>query len=179
MVRNTIFEASLFPFDAVSLSYFVRSTCLLRTKWDKNIRCFGRTPRTSWQKHVEELAFWCGETRLLIRWVFFFVWWICLTSAVQRVYFGRSTCLLRSINVLTSAEVRQRHQVFLENSSDLLANLSGFLAKEMPWKGYVLRGNFFFVRLELSVIRSACQNKSGEFIEKPTAFYCFNAFWLG
>ena len=31
MVRNMIFEASLFPFDAVSLSYFVRSTCLLRT----------------------------------------------------------------------------------------------------------------------------------------------------
>ncbi len=30
----------------------------------------------------------------------------CLTSAVQRVYFGRSTCLLRPFNVLTSAVQR-------------------------------------------------------------------------
>ncbi len=45
----------------------------------------------------------------------------CLTSYVQRAYFVRSTCLLRTFNVFTSYEVRQTHQAFWENTSDFLA----------------------------------------------------------
>ncbi len=77
---------------------------------------------------------------------------VCLTSYVQRAYFVRSTCLLRTFNVFTSYEVRQTHQVFLENSSeflentsDLLANSSDFFTKEMPQKGKLMRGKTCFV----------------------------------
>ena len=83
---------------------------------------------------------------------------LCLTSVDQRVYFGRSTCLLRPFNVFTSTEVRQTHLMFWHNTSDLLANSCGSLgnfpqskaAKVAPyvWKvaahAVFLKINFYF-----------------------------------
>ena len=49
-------------------------------------------------------------------------------DAVSSSYFVRSTCLLRTINVLTSYDQRQTDLMFWENTTDLLANSSDFLA---------------------------------------------------
>ncbi len=95
----------------VQRAYYVRSTCLLRTF-------------NMFTSYVQRFLS-CVQIVYFVRSNFYFVRSVCLTSAVQHAYFGRSTCLLRPFNVLTSAEVRQTHQVFLENTSDLLA-------KQMP-----------------------------------------------
>ena len=124
MVRNKIFEASLFPFDAVSLSYFVRSTCLLRTFNVLTSYEVRQKHQVFWENSSDFLAKTCGGTCLLMWGNTSFDLMSFLFCLMNLSYFGRSTCLLRSINVLTSAEVRQRHQVFLEKTSDFLAKIT-------------------------------------------------------
>ena len=175
MARNKIFEASPFPFDAVSLSYFVRSTCLLRTfnvftSYDQRAyfvrsTCLLRTINvlTSYEVRQTHQMFWenssdflakssdlpanssdflantselltntsdilanssdflantCGETCLFMRANTSYCL-MCLS------YFGRSTCLLRPINVLTSAVQRAYFGRSKTDSSDFLAKHIG------------------------------------------------------
>ncbi len=117
MVGNWIFEASLFPFDAFSLSYFERSTCLLRTfnvltSYDqrayfvrsetnssdflaKHIGHLDENHLISWQIQAGKLAFWSDEFSFLSDEFVLLRPFNVFTSADQRAYFGRSTCLLR------------------------------------------------------------------------------------
>ncbi len=105
--------------------YFVRSTCLLRT-FNGFFRAFKRF--TS-----------CVQIVYFVRSNFFFVRSVCLTSAVQRAYFGRSTCLLRpfngflrafngflrTFNVLTSAV--QRLSSYVQRLSSYVQRFSSYV----------------------------------------------------
>ncbi len=123
---------SLFPFDAISLSYFGRSTCLLRTinvltTFDQRAYFVrSKTNSSDFLANTSDLlAKTCGLLRELIGLLGKEMRGntsYCLTNLS---YFGRSTCLLRPFNVLTSADQRAYFGRSKTNSSDFLAKHIG------------------------------------------------------
>ncbi len=62
-------------------------------------------------------------------------------DAISLSYFGRSTCLLRTFNVLTTFDQRAYFVRSKTNSSDFLANPSDLLGKLLESLGKDMRGN--------------------------------------
>ena len=144
---------SLFPFDAVSSSYFVRSTCLLRTinvltSYDQ--RAYFVRSKTNRSdvlgKHIGPLGKLIRLPGKLLRLLgeilrppgkllgslgehmrgnLSFGPMSLLFCQMNLSYFGRSTCLLRPINVLTSVDQRAYFGRSKTNYSDLLAKHIG------------------------------------------------------
>ncbi len=96
----------------------------------------------------------------------------CLTSYVQRAYFVRSTCLLRTFNVFTSYEVRQTHQVFWENTSDFLAI---FKASKQILLG--VKTNFQGIGTNHQCLKNNFQGLKdiGEWLQKKRQCFSFEA----